>query len=142
MEVAMKQLPNTEHSLVLRTGFSDKAAWDSLSAAIRTPVGEFRADVECVSDPEHDGLTAEQLVGLNPQGTGHTYAFLVDRTALEHPEHPILVVDLSDEPGRTFRVIPSEMWGVENNLLLASMDFAEFADAVDQDGVFRGFPGG
>ena len=45
-----------------------------------------------------------------------------------------------DEPGRTFRVIPSEMWSVENNLSIANMDFAEFADAVDEDGVFRGFP--
>lgn len=28
---------------------------------------------------------------------------------LSHPEHPLLVMDLSEEPGRTFRVIPSEM---------------------------------
>jgi hypothetical protein len=28
--------------------------------------------------------------------------------------------------------------GVENNLSLANMDFDEFADAVDADGVFRG----
>jgi uncharacterized protein DUF6924 len=31
------------------------------------------------------------------------------------------------------------MWGVENNLSLANMDFEEFADSVDADGVFRGF---
>jgi hypothetical protein len=55
------------------------------------------------------------------------------------PEHPVLVVDLYSEPGRSFRVVPSEMWGVENNLSLANMDFEEFADAVDRDGVFRGF---
>jgi len=28
---------------------------------------------------------------------------------------------------------------VENNLSLANMDFEEFADSVDADGVFRGF---
>jgi hypothetical protein len=43
-------------------------------------------------------------------------------------------------PGRTFRVIPSEAWGVENNLSISNMGFAEFADAVDDRGVFRGFP--
>jgi hypothetical protein len=138
----MTQLPKTQHSLVLRTDFSDKCAWDSLCSAIRTPVGEFQAYVDCVSDPKYNGLSAEQLVGLNPQGTGHRFAFLVDRTALEHPDHPILVVDLSDEPGRTFRVVPSAMWSVENNLGIANMDFAEFADAVGEDGVFRGFPEG
>jgi hypothetical protein len=47
---------------------------------------------------------------------------------------------LYEEPGRTFRVIPSEMWSVENNLSVANMDFYEFADNVDLDGVFRGFP--
>jgi hypothetical protein len=55
------------------------------------------------------------------------------------PEHPVLALDLYSDPGRTLRVIPSEMWGVENNLSLANMDFEEFADAVDKDGVFRGF---
>jgi hypothetical protein len=48
-------------------------------------------------------------------------------------------MDLHREPGRTFRVIPSEVWGIENNLWLANMEFAEFADSVDPDGIFRGF---
>jgi hypothetical protein len=65
--------------------------------------------------------------------------FVVDRTALSHGDQPILVMDLYAEPGRTFRVIPSEMWSVENNLSLANMDFAEFADSTDADGIFRGF---
>jgi hypothetical protein len=65
---------------------------------------------------------------------------LVDTKALADHEHPVLVVDLQEDPGRSFRVVPSEAWGVENNLRLANMDFAEFADSVDEDGVFRGFP--
>ena len=63
----------------------------------------------------------------------------MDHSTFADPEHPVLVVDLYSDPGRTFRVIPSQMWGVENNLSLANMDFEEFADAVDKDGVFRGF---
>jgi hypothetical protein len=47
---------------------------------------------------------------------------------------------LPDEPGRGFRVVPAELWGVENNLSIANMDFAEFAHHADPDGVFRGFP--
>jgi len=50
-----------------------------------------------------------------------------------------MVMDLSTERGRAFRVIPSEIEGVENNLSLANMDFEEFANAADPDGVFRGF---
>jgi hypothetical protein len=44
-----------------------------------------------------------------------------------------------DEPGRTFRVIPREIWSVENNLSISNMDYHEFADNIDSDGVFRGF---
>jgi hypothetical protein len=64
---------------------------------------------------------------------------VADRVAHTEPDHALLVVDLHKEPGRTFRVVPSEAWGVENNLSLANMDFEEFADAVDEHGVFRGF---
>jgi hypothetical protein len=58
---------------------------------------------------------------------------------LTDPERPVVVVDLGAQPGRTFRVIPREMWGVGNNLSLANMDFREFADNADPDGMFRGF---
>ena len=136
----MKPLPHTENSLVLRTDFSDSLAWSDICAEIQQPVGEFMAYVECVSDPEYEGLQPEQLVSASALGPYRGYVFVVDRTTLTHPEHPILVVDLNIDPGRTFRVIPAEMWAVENNLSLANMDFDEFADAVDDDGIFRGFP--
>ena len=135
----MKFIPQTKNALVLRTDFSDAAAWGAICEAIRAPVGEFRAYVDFISDPEYDGITTEQLLSLIPHNLHHTFIFVVDRHALSHADYPILVVDLYTEPGRTFRVIPSEMWGVENNLSIANMDFAEFADNVDQDGVFRGF---
>jgi len=136
----MKQIPKTKNALVLRTDFSDAASWESICAAIREPVGEFKAYVDFISDPVYDGITTERLLSLIPQGSNHTFIFIVDRIALTHPDHPILVVDLYTEPGRTFRVIPSKMWSVENNLSIANMDFAEFADSTDQDGIFRSFP--
>jgi hypothetical protein len=136
----MKNIPETENALVLRTDFSDNSAWESICAAIQEPVGELRtiAYVDCLSDPEYDGLTAEQLTTLIPRGS-RLFAFIVDRVALTHPEHPILVVDLFEEPGRTFRVIPSKMCSVENNLSISNMDFDEFAVDADKDGIFRGF---
>jgi hypothetical protein len=39
-----------------------------------------------------------------------------------------------------FRAVSSPVQGIENNLSIANMDFEEFAEAVDEDGVFRGFP--
>jgi hypothetical protein len=135
----VKNIPKTENSLVLRTDFSDDSAWDSIRTAIEKPVGEFRAYVDFISDPAYTNLTIADLLALITPDSNHTFIFVVDQRAISDPEHPILVIDLFEERGRSFRVIPSEMWGVENNLSLANMDFVEFAESVDPDGVFRGF---
>jgi hypothetical protein len=134
----MKKLPRTEHSLLLRTDFSDDAAWASLCEAVQqeNELG-FRAFVECISDPAYNGLTVEQVVALAPKDDDFSFALIADRTTFTHPERPVLVVDLYDEPGRTFRVIPRATWAVENNLWLANADFSDFASDVDPDGVFR-----
>jgi hypothetical protein len=135
----VKKPPSSDTSLLLRTDFADDAAWAALCEAVQAPSEEgFQARVDCVSDPAYDGLSVAQLVAL--AADDHAFAFVADRLALTHPERPVLVVDFRDEPGRTFRVIPREMWGVENNLSLANMDYHEFADSADADGVFRGFP--
>jgi hypothetical protein len=132
-----KTIPETDRAPVIRTDFSDERVWQGVSRAIEEPVGDFRAYVTFVSDLAFEGITVEEVVACAKQDAG--FLFIVDGLTLSHPEHPILVVDLWDEPGRTFRVIPSEMWGVENNLSLANMDFEEFAESTDGDGIFRGF---
>ena len=58
---------------------------------------------------------------------------------MDGPQRTLLVVDRLHERGRWFRVTLEEAWAVENNLSLFNMDFFEFASAVDDDGVFRGF---
>jgi hypothetical protein len=136
----VKKIPPTEDSLVLRTDFSDESAWKSLCAAIQEPVGDFRAYVDFVSDTEFDGLAGNELLSALLQDSNRSFAFIVDSVAISDPSHPILVMDLFDTHGRTFRVVPSEMQSVQNNLSIANMDFEEFAAAVDADGVFRGFP--
>jgi hypothetical protein len=140
IEVSMKKLPKTENGLVIRTDFSDDSAWEAVRTAIRAAGGELPDFVTYISDPAYQGLTVNQLTELVPEGAEPTYVFMVDHTTLTHPDHPILVVDLYSERGRTFRALPSEMFSIEANLSLANMDFDEFADNVDPDGIFRGFP--
>ncbi|MFD5915909.1 DUF6924 domain-containing protein [Kitasatospora sp. NPDC058201] len=62
-----------------------------------------------------------------------------DTVALGSAELPLVVVDLWGGPGRFIRVVAAEFWGIENNLSIANMDFEDFARAVDQGGVLRGF---
>jgi hypothetical protein len=70
------------------------------------------------------------------------YLFLADATTMTDPEHLLLAVDLSDEPGRTFRVPARWFPDISANLSIANADFADFADAVDGSGTFRGFDEG
>ena len=57
---------------------------------------------------------------------------------MNDPEHPILCVSAHDAEVATFRVVPEEIWAPENNLRIANLDFADFANAADAGGVFRG----
>src|SRR5215217_4091098 len=114
-------------ALVLGTHFSDQRTWQALCAAIQAPVGDygFRASVDFVDDARNSGLGPDQLLGRFAKGGEQTF---------------VLVVDLYTERGRAFRAAPSAIQAIENNLSIANMDFREFADAIDEDGVFRGFP--
>lgn len=72
-------------------------------------------------------------------GATRSFLLIADAAAVGRDVHAVLVVDLVDEPGRSFRAAPGEAQSVENNLSLANMDFFEFAESVGPDGVFRGF---
>lgn len=97
-----------------------------------------------VDDPAFDGLSVEALKAHQPNGP--IVSFLADETTLTTGEHPILAVwvlpysadDDRPEP-EPFRVVPAELWSVENNINLANMDWTDFTGSVGDDGIFRGF---
>jgi hypothetical protein len=137
----MNHLPETKFPLIIRTDFSSQSRWDDICAEIRKPVGDygFLAYVEFLDDESYKDITKQQLLEQVPRDYPHTFIILVDQTAISDPESPLLILDLYAEPGREFRAGPSQVQGIQNNLSIANMDFAEFADNVDEDGVFRGF---
>ena len=135
----MTSLP--EGSVLMRTWFGGADGdWESLVSAVRTPSEEgFLPAVEIVDDPAFDDLDAEALATAQPDPA--TVSFLADRTTLTAADRTILVVCTrpDEDESRPFRVVPAELWSVENNLNLSNMDWEEFASAVGPDDVFRGF---
>jgi len=103
-------------------------------------IGDKMIVVEILDDSQFSGTNVEQLLKDVPSEFPHTFLFVFDQTSASQPDHPILVIDLFDQPGRTFRAIPSEIHWIESNLSISNMDWEDFADCVDEDGVFRGFP--
>jgi hypothetical protein len=141
----MKSLPQSEDTLLIRTDFSDEAAWQTLRTVITTPDEEdgFLAALHIVDDPAYRDLTTEQIAELAP--AEDDLLILADRQALSGPDMPLLAVlktEEEDAPEQGFhelRVVATQVWSIENNISLANMDWEEFVDAADDDGVFRGF---
>ncbi|HEX4637676.1 MAG TPA: hypothetical protein VH189_15950 [Rhizomicrobium sp.] len=129
---------DSEHTPLIRTDFTNPSAWrDVLDAVDRDWEDGFRALVSAIDDPKYDGWTIEQLVA-SPCARGHSILLIADTTTMTHPERLVLCADVLSS-GKPFRIILPELWSVENNLSLANMDYGDFAEATDAEGVFRGF---
>ena len=134
----MYRIPETANALVLRTDFSDDKAWENL----RDVLGQvhhdlFLANLSYLSDPDLAGVQPEDIPLLIQPESRHTFIFLADETTFNHPDMPLLAVDLFDEGTTTFRSAASSVGCVENNLSLGNSDFEEFRDTVDADGILR-----
>jgi hypothetical protein len=138
--VYMNELNKNDAAPVIRTDFSDEALWRKLKQDVSaTNSMGFSANVQFIDESQYDGLTGQELLQRIPGLNEYGCIFVADRITMTSVEHHLLVLDPSNPDGKTFRVIPAEAWGVENNLSIANMDYYEFANAVDSDGVFRDF---
>jgi hypothetical protein len=130
--------PPLDHSLLIRTDFADDAAWIALCDRLEQPVDDLSATLFCVSDRAYEGLTPADVARLVADQEEIMVVFLADAEAIGGADQAVLVVD-PEEPGRAFRVAPDQLASVQANLEIGNMDVEEFADAVDEGGVFRGF---
>jgi hypothetical protein len=129
-------------SLLIRTDFSDDAAWRALCDLVQQPNPDegFQAFFVCVDDPRVAGMSIDAIARQAASDLNCAAIFIADTEAIDGKDHAILCVDCADTQERNFfRVIPLEVWGPENNLRIGNMDFAEFENASGPDGVFRGF---
>jgi hypothetical protein len=130
--------------LLVRTDYSDDAAWQAaLSAAIAVydanDFGRMGARLQPVESPELEHLTPQDLTRLPREDYLGELAVADLRTM---QDQTVLFVDLNElngQVGRTFRSVPWEVEPIVANLSISNMDFFEFADRADADGVFRGF---
>lgn len=148
----MPTLPDRNCSLLVRTDFTSDDAWQQVAdEAARENADGYQSYAEPVSDPAFDRANWETVKAAVPANDhGASVLFIADSICLSSPDHPILVVDLSDTflslaefpeiAGRTpFRCIPSALWAVDNNLNHANLGWEDFAGAAGEDGVYGGF---
>jgi hypothetical protein len=141
----MLALPPTIGVPVIRAEFSDDRVWAQLRHDIASPTPEgFFAQVDFVEMPALAGwdetALLEGIPKVYPSRYEHPVLFVVDAVTVSSRDHPVLVLDLSEEGAcEPFRSTPRQVQAIQNNLSLCNMDFHEFADAADADGIFRGF---
>ncbi len=137
----MPRIGHTDNAVVVRTDFSSQQSWLAVREQMLAETDDgFRAYVEIVDDVDFDGAEPDQVLAAICDDYGYSFVIIADRVTMIDVEHPLLVVDLRNEPGRSFRAVPGAVQSVENNLSIANMDFFEFADAAEQQGgVYRGF---
>lgn len=136
----MPTLPqDDEYSLLVRTDFSDDESWSrALMAARQENEDGCRAYFTRVDDPAFAGADWRAVKAAVPANeNGASVLFIADREALASSEHPFLVVALVKDR-EPFRCVAAELWAVENNLNIANLDWEDFADNVDEHGVYRG----
>ena len=143
---------------LIRADFSSDDAWQRVVDEVVKEsdiVGDgdgYTPNIRPISDTGFESITPERLASVWPR-EHPSYVILADersmREATSGADLTVALLDLhatkEDEEefgwvfGRTFRCASGEVAGIEANLSIANMDFAEFADAPTGDGVFRGF---
>lgn len=132
-------LPEAEFELFVRTDFSNASAWEEICDQVNDNDYGIPPMVAFIDDIQFNELKPGNLPRFDVDQLKHTFIFIIDEESILNHEHPVLCIDLNKEYGRSFRVLPSEVAAIAANLNLANMDFAEFADHVDDDGIFRDF---
>ena len=111
MTASIFSAPTNGVPWLIRTDFDDQRAWNAVSSAAAADISDEHPTPDqtfgLVDDPAFDRLTPEGLLDLDPCPT-ETFV-LVDPFTMSHPERPILAVDVSEEPGRSFRLVPAQV---------------------------------
>lgn len=123
---------------LVRLDFTDDARWQRLLEAAQQPnPDDFQAIVQPVSDPALAGMSPHNAIATFGDASPNLFIF-ADSATIADPEMAFLCVNRR-MPEESVRCIPAELWGIENNVRLGNMGIEEFANAADNDGVFRGF---
>src|SRR5579863_1932866 len=98
--VSMPNIPKTSNSPLIRTDFSDEAAWREIVVAARqTNEDGFRAYFDVIDDVAFDGASPEDLAAAASAMGSHSLLIVADKITTTDGEHPVLCIDLLDSAG-------------------------------------------
>ncbi len=125
--------------LLVRTDFTDDAAWTSLVERVCRPgrghndvIDDFGDYVDFVDDPAFAGATPEQVMAqvrdsdTEEEEMVSDVVLIADATTMRDPGQRVLVVPLADQPGFAFRVDPEVVGTMVANLAIGNQDIGDW----------------
>ena len=132
-------IPESENFVLIRTAFSHELRWTELLKIAKNQPEPFTAWFAVLEDLSLNGSTVEQIVNDLPENYRQCALFIADERALLEDGFPCLVVGPLGEGLRPFRALARELPAIDANLSIGNMDYEEFEEATEADGIFRGF---
>ncbi|WP_374118687.1 DUF6924 domain-containing protein [Streptomyces sp. 8L] len=124
--------------LLVRTDFSDDAAWASLLDATHHPAQDAEMfcgeEIDEVDDRRFEGASPEQLMALAYEDADDhqdvaDVVMIADGASMRDPDHRVLVIPLKGRNiGYPFRMYPDEVVIMVCNLGIGNMSIEDFMD--------------
>jgi hypothetical protein len=144
-------LGDEECLVVVRTDYSNDAAWAAVLEALAQPEFNIDTDVHAVTGHAWAGAGPDEILGALPPDPPEA-VFIADATAMNTEGYPLLAVSTTIpapsedyEPGegvtREFRAEARVVAGIHEQLEVGNMSFEEYSEQANCDpgGVYRGF---
>jgi hypothetical protein len=143
---------------VICTASVSPAHWQEVRSQIAEPQtdDQLLAWVQYVHDCRFFGKTIGDVIRMLPDDYPNSFCFIVDGQTFASDEHSIVVVSflpewddnrgefnwqsprqILDDQIKHFRAQPRAIQSIQNNLSLGNMDFEDFANHLDGDGIYR-----
>jgi len=136
----MSYFSNNNKALLVRTDFSSDEMWQKCAQIVREPRDVFFCNMDFIDDIYFSGKSQHEILEMIPKEYLYPVIFIADKITFLSADLPCLVLGINQyNNGLSFRMAAHALTSVENNLGIANMDFEDFANAVEPDGIFRGF---
>ena len=141
----------SEYFLLVRTDFSDEAAWAALLEELASDEFFDDADIHPVQDRGWEGADPDEVLAAVPDLDRTRLFYLADRETMTQRGHPLLVVNTTlpaagpdyepvEGASRTLRATAAAVWSLHLNLEIANVSWEEYLPRTgSEDPVHRGF---
>lgn len=129
-------LPKSDYPLLIRTDFSDENRWAGIVEKLIFTSDGLEPDW-IINSKEYEGLEIGDLPKFSIDQNEHDFIFLADSFSMTSDDAAICCVDLSDDFGTAFRVLPSDVFEALNILFSGKVDFADLMQRTDENKLYR-----